>query len=55
MNHEGNSIQNVLYICSVQKVNVLKFEEFLKGLGFVNVEESGEKGKDKGKKGKGKK
>ena len=55
MNHEGNTIQNVLFVCSIQKVNTIKLEEFLKGLGFVNIEETGDKTKEKGKKGKGKK
>jgi hypothetical protein len=43
-----------MYICSIQNVNILKFEEFLKTLGFVNLDENLEKSKDK-KKGKGKK
>ena len=47
--------QNVIFIQSIQKVNMIKLEEFLKGLGFVNLEEASEKTKDKGKKGKGKK
>ena len=55
INHEGNTIQNVLFVCSIQKVNTIKLEEFLKGLGFVNIEETGDKTKEKGKKGKGKK
>jgi len=45
-----------LFVKAIQRINCAKFEEFVKGLGFVNVEEAGSKDKSKGKdKKKGKK
>jgi len=46
----SNKYENILSFFSIQKVHTVKFEEFIKALNFVHIEETKEKGKKDKKK-----